>query len=290
MKLGLATANTLPFTDPQLAQELAQGAERAGFESIWTVEHVVWPRQYDSAYPYHPSGKMPGQPSIPIPDPLIWLTWVGAATTTLRLGTGVLILPQRNPLVLAKELSTIDQLTGGRLELGVGVGWLEEEFAALGIPFNQRGARTDEFIQAMRALWSQDSASFTGTHTSFSDVASNPKPVTGRIPITIGGHSEAAAKRAARSGDGFFPGPGNLELLTASIDALHRHAEAAGRDPSTIDVSAAYPGRLFEDPGRAIESLRGLGVDRLMVHAFEVAQPSLEQGLDRIRSEIIPRL
>src|SRR5207342_2461098 len=137
-------------------------AEAAGFESFWTVEHVIFPEDYQSAYPYSPTGKMPAAPSTPIPDPLIWLSYVAAVTTKLRLATGILILPQRNPLILAKEVATLDHLSGGRVELGIGVGWLEEEFDALGVPFARRGARTDEYIEVLRALWDGDHASHDG--------------------------------------------------------------------------------------------------------------------------------
>lgn len=290
MNLGLATANTVPSTEPVAAVELAQAAETAGFDSIWTVEHVVWPRQYESAYPYHPSGKMPGDSSIPIPDPLMWLAWVGAHTTTIRLGTGVVILPQRNPLVLAKEVATLDRLTGGRIDLGVGVGWLEEEFAALGVPFAGRGPRTDEHIEAMRVLWGRDGAEYSGRFVAFSGVSSNPKPAQGTVPIVIGGHSEAAARRAGRLGDGFYPGPGSIQALVDVVATMRRHAEQIGRDPASIEVSAAYPGKLFDEPGRAVEAMRAAGVDRLMIHAFHVTRPSLTEGVGRIVDEVMPHL
>src|SRR6476660_6665715 len=153
MKFGLMFANGGPFSEPGLAVGLAQLAEELGFESLWTVEHVVVPTAYASAYPYSPDGRMPGGEDVPIPDPLIWLAYVGGATSTIRLATGILILPQRNPVILAKELATLDRLSGGRVELGVGVGWLREEFDALGVPWERRGARTDEYVAAMRALW-----------------------------------------------------------------------------------------------------------------------------------------
>ncbi|NDU79172.1 LLM class flavin-dependent oxidoreductase, partial [Actinomadura sp. DSM 109109] len=127
MRFGIAFANTGPFATPDGAAAMAGAAEQAGFDSLWTVEHVVVPKQYASVYPYAPNGKMPGAESFDIPDPLIWLAWVAARTTTLRLATGILILPQRNPLVVAKEVATLDQLSGGRVILGVGIGWLEEE-------------------------------------------------------------------------------------------------------------------------------------------------------------------
>jgi probable F420-dependent oxidoreductase len=172
------------------------------------VDHVVFPDNYSSTYPYSPTGRLPGGPGVPLPDPLIWMAAVAAVTTRLRLLTGVIILPLRNPLVLAKQVATLDSMSGGRIELGIGVGWLKEEFEALGVPFEKRGKRSDEYIAAMRALWASDGASFSGEFVNFHQVSSNPKPVAGKVPIVIGGHSEAAAKRAGRLGDGFFPSIG----------------------------------------------------------------------------------
>ena len=205
MEFGVPFANIGPFVDPNHAIRLARAAEAAGFESIWTVDHVVVPAGYQSKYPYDPSGRLPSGEATAFPDPLIWLAYVAAVTSTLRLATGILIVPQRNPLVLAKELATLDQLSGGRMILGAGIGWLQEEFDALGIPFAGRGRRTEEAIGAMRALWSQDQASFEGSTANFSDCFLRPQPPGGTIPVHVGGHSEAAARRAGRIGDGFFP-------------------------------------------------------------------------------------
>lgn len=280
MKFGLAYANTIPFTDPTVATELVVAAEEVGFESVWTVEHVIWPRRYDSVYPYHPTGKMPGTPEVPIPDPLVWLTWVAASTSRIRLGTGVMILPLRNPLVLAKELATLDHLSGGRMELGIGSGWLEEEFDAVGVPFAGRGKRVDESIDAMRALWRDDSASFSGDVFSFEDVALNPKPKGGSVPIVVGGNSNAAIRRTVLRGDGFYPGPDSIEELERVLTALREACEEAGRDFDEIEISAAHPGRFLDDPPAAIEVMAGLGVHRLMVPAYPIARAGIDQGME----------
>ena len=146
MKVGVMFANVVFFGTPEGAEKLAKAAEDSGIESLWTVEHVVVPEGYESPYPYSPSGKMPGGETAPIPDPLAWIAFMAAHTTTVRLATGVLILPQRNPVILAKECATIDVLSAGRLILGVGIGWLEEEFDAIGVPFDERVGRTEEYI------------------------------------------------------------------------------------------------------------------------------------------------
>lgn len=258
-------ANTMSFAMREGLEELAKGAEAAGFESLWTVEHVVFPDGYESAYPYDKSGKMAMDASTPLPDPLIWLTWVAAVTTRIHLGTGILILPQRNPVILAKELATIDVLSGGRLELGVGVGWLEEEFRALGVPFDARGARTDESIEVMRALWDSNHASFDGRFNSFEGISVNPKPTNGRVPIHVGGHSRRAAERAGRLGDGFFPGKGNLSEL---IDIARQSAADAGRDPESLVITSGSAGVLGDDPVGAVEELAAQGVSRVVIPSF----------------------
>ncbi len=264
MKFGIAFANTMKFASHQGLVDLAKSAEAAGFESVWTVEHVVFPEAYESAYPYDPSGKMAGNPSMPIPDPLVWLSFAAAATTKLRLGTGILILPERNPLVLAKEVATLDSLSGGRVELGIGVGWLREEFDALGVPFERRGARADDYLAAMRAVWAADDASYDGEFVSFSGVSVNPKPESA-VPVHIGGHSRAAAERAGRLGDGFMPARGDLGEL---VDIARQTAADTGRDPSAIEVSTGDVGVFGDDPVAAVEELAASGVDRVLVPAF----------------------
>ena len=234
MKVGIAFANILNFGTPEGSIKFAQAAEKAGVDSLWRVEHVIYPSNYDSKYPYDTSGKMMMAPDTDLTDPLIWLTWLAANTSSIRLGTGILILPERNPLVLAKELGTLDYLSGGRAELGIGVGWLKEEFDALGIPWERRGARTDEYVAVMQKLWSGNEVSFNGEFVSFENISSNPKPVNGSVPITIGGHSDAAARRAGRIGNGFFPGNGDLGHM---LNLMNETAEQNGRDPKEIEVN-----------------------------------------------------
>jgi len=266
MKFGLMFTNTGMGSTRAGAIDLATRAERLGFESLWTVEHVVVPSGYQSPYPYHPSGKMAGgMEEFDLPDPLMWLAFVASATSNIRLATGVLIVPQRNPLILAKEVATLDVLSGGRVTLGVGVGWLEEEFDALGVPFGDRGRRLDDYIEAMRTLWGGGKATVHNTYTSFDECISLPRPANGTVPIVVGGHSKAAARRAARLGDGFFPGNGKPEEL-ADVYALFREACAdLGRDPSTIELSAAAGGRGFDDIAARVEQLEALGVSRAVL-------------------------
>ncbi|MEZ5272988.1 MAG: LLM class F420-dependent oxidoreductase [Ilumatobacteraceae bacterium] len=229
MKLGLMFANTVWGASAEGAVAIAQAAEAGGFESIWTVEHVVVPSGYESKYPYDPSGKMAGgAEEFDLPDPLIWLSYVAARTSTIKLGTGILILPQRNPLIVAKELASLDALSGGRMICGIGVGWLEEEFDALGVPFHDRGARCDDTVDVLRKAWTGQKVSHASAFTTFTDCISLPRPANGTVPIVVGGDSPAAARRAGRLGDGYFPGNGAIDHLRGRIDIMRR---AAGGGP-----------------------------------------------------------
>ncbi len=265
MKFGVAFANIGAFVDPVEAVRLAQAAEAAGFESIWTVDHVVVPGNYQSRYPYDPSGRLPSGEGTVFPDPLIWLAFVAARTSTLRLGTGILIVPQRNPLVLAKELATLDSLSGGRMILGAGIGWLEEEFQALGVPFAGRGKRMEEAITAMRALWTQEQASFDGATASFANCFLRPQPPGGTIPVHVGGHSAAAARRTGRIGDGFFPLGVSPEELPPLIDLIRTSAEEAGRDPKAIEVTMQSTAVNGEAALTAVKTLQEVGVTRVLI-------------------------
>ena len=267
MKFGIIFANTGPFTDPAAAVAMARAAEDAGFESLWTVEHPVVPAGYESTYPYDRSGRMPGEDDAPIPDPLVWLAYLASATSTINLATGILIQPQRNPVILAKEVATLDHLSGGRVQLGIGVGWLEEEFDAIGVPFAERARRTDDGVAAMRALWSQDEASYDGEFTSFRDCICRPRPVRGTVPIHVGGHSEAAARRAGRLGDGFFPATGGAKL--AELIALARRtAEESGRDPAALEITSGGNGVFGPGALAEVATLAELGVGRVVVPSF----------------------
>jgi probable F420-dependent oxidoreductase len=268
MKFGIAFANTGPFTEPAAAVAFARAAEEAGFESLWTVEHVVVPSEYASAYPYSPSGKMPGDEDMPIPDPLIWLSFVAAATSRINLATGILILPQRNPVVLAKELATLDHLAGGRMLLGIGVGWLEEEFDAIGVPFAERGRRTDEYVAAMRALWTQEKATFHGDFVGFDDCIMRPRPAHGTIPVHIGGHTDVAARRAGRLGDGFFPGKGSHEALALSFELVRATAREHGRDPDAIEMTTGGNGAVGDGALAEVRALADIGTTRVILPAF----------------------
>lgn len=289
MKFALHFANN-NFPDGAGAKRIATAAEAAGFDQLVVIEHVVWPTHYDSVYPYNPSGKLPGGPSTKLPDPLIWMTYAAAVTTKLRFLTGVLILPQRNPLVLAKELATLDYMSGGRVDLGVGIGWLREEMEAIGVPFGERGRRTDESIEAMRALWDRDDASYEGKHFAFKGMSCNPKPVRGRVPIIIGGHSEPAARRAAKLGDGFFPATGSPVDVAPLFALMKQQAAQYGRDPASIEIITGCPGALpgsGTDPKKAVAEAVARGVNRVVLPVTAFTTGDLEANLRSFGETVI---
>ena len=264
MKFGLRYCNTGRYVDPAEAVELILAAEEAGFESAWTVEHTVIPENYQSAYPYSEDGKMAGgQDDVSLPDPLIWMAYVASVTSKIKLATGILILPQHNPVITAKQIATLDMMSGGRILIGIGVGWMREEFEALGAPFEDRGARTDDYVAAMRALWSQEIATHHGEYANFENIYCRPQPIDGAVPIIVGGHSRPAARRAGRLGNGYFPARG----APADLISLAREtAEEHGRDPDTLEITTSFP-----DDVDQISALADAGIDRLLIPVTPMA-------------------
>jgi len=264
MKFGLRYCNTVSYAEAGRAVELAEAAEEAGFDSLWTVEHTIVPKDYEPNYPYAEGGKMAGgAEDIPLPDPLIWMAYVAARTSRIRLATGILILPQHQPVHVAKQVATLDAMSGGRVILGIGVGWMEEEFRVLNADFATRGPRTDDAIQAMRKLWRDSPAEYHGTHVDFDPLYCNPRPVNGHVPIVVGGHSKAAARRAGRLGDGFFPARG----APADLIALAKQSAAeAGRNPAEIEITVGMP-----DDSSELPALAAAGVDRIAVPVTSMA-------------------
>jgi probable F420-dependent oxidoreductase len=279
MKFGLAFASSVG-TDPASALEIARVAEAVGFESVWGGEHVVMPSTISSPYPYTSDGKIPATPETSIPDPLIWLAYVAAAAPSLRLGTCILILPQRNPLVLAKELATLDHLSGGRVELGIGVGWMKEEFDALDVPWEHRGKRNDEYVEVLRTIWSGSHVEFHGEFIDFEPLTSTPRPAQGaNIPILVGGDTPVAIRRAARLADGYFPGESKPERLGQLIESVRQACSDIDRDPDSVEINAMF-GAHLRDPAAGIDIMRTLGVGRVMVPGFGFMG---DGGLDRLR-------
>lgn len=205
MKIGISGIGMGKGSRPGTLRLVAEHAERLGFATLWAPEHVVLFDHYESAYPYSDDGSFLAASTVDLTDPFLTLSFVAAQTSRLRLATGICLVPEHNPLVLAKQIATLDSLSEGRFALGVGIGWSWEEFAALGIPFDRRAQRTCEYIEVMRKLWSEDKTSFKGEFVSFNDARCFPKPAQGaRLPIIFGGESAPALRRVARYGSGWF--------------------------------------------------------------------------------------
>jgi probable F420-dependent oxidoreductase len=287
MKFGVAFANVGPYVQPEEAAFLAESCEAAGIESLWTVEHVAVPTGYRAQYPYSADGRMPGAEDSPIPDPLLWLAYVAASTSRIKLATGILILPQRHPIYVAKEVATLDVLSKGRTILGIGIGWMEDEFRALGIPFDERVARTEEACAALRTLWKPGANAFKGEHYAWDALESNPKPVQpGGVPIVVGGHVLGAARRAARVGDGFFPMKTGGGRLAELLDAMSSECARVGRDPAKIEISASLSGPDLD----AIRRLQDQGVSRLVMGPPGFTRDALRAGLDKFANAVIAKL
>lgn len=287
MKLGIMYANAGPFALPEHLETLARSAEETGFESLFAVEHVAVPAGYESRYPYSDTGRMPAPENVPIPDPIVSLAYAAAVSRTLRLGTGIVILPQRHPIYVAKEIASLDVYSRGRALFGVGIGWLAEEFAALGVPFDERAARTEESIQAIRALWRPGPQSFEGRFFRFAPVESNPKPVQEPgVPILVGGHVPAAARRAARLGDGFFPARQTPESLAKLLSVLRDECGKTGRDPGGIELTAGVD-QLDLDTARRFQELR---VHRVVIPPPAFDPDGLRRGLQEVGDTILAKL
>ncbi len=250
MRVGLHAIGIGAGARRDVIDAVAVNAEACGFATLWAGEHVVMPEQPEFRYPYSADGQIAVPAAADWLDPFAALSFAAAATQRIRVATGVLLLPEHNPVLLAKQAASVDVLCGGRLVLGVGVGWSREEFAALGIPFARRGARAREYLQAMRVLWREDVASFEGEFVTFSSVRVNPKPLRDRrIPVVFGGNSDAALRRVADLGDGWYgfnlAGVDAVGERLATLDKLCREAE---RDLGELDLAVAleagHPGDL----------------------------------------------
>jgi probable F420-dependent oxidoreductase len=249
---------------------VAATAERSGFATLWVGEHVVMVDDPASRYPYADDGRIAVPADADWLDPLIGLSFAAAATNRIELATGVLLLPEHNPVVIAKQAASLDRLSGGRFSLGIGVGWAKEEFEALGVPFERRAERTAEYVRAMRALWRDDVASFAGEFVSFDAVRVYPKPQRRFVPVVCGGNSDAALRRAAAWGDGWYGfNLADVEEVASRVSVLRRMCRELGRDPGELRLSAA-----LQDPTPAdLRKFADIGVDELVLVVSPPADP-----------------
>lgn len=292
MQIGLFGINMGPCADPDTSAEIARLCEEAGFDSVWAGEHVVLP------VPQRAPSPLP--PDYPMLDPNIAFAWLAAHTRRIRFGTGIIILPQRNPLVLAKELASLDVITGGRLTFGVGIGYLKPEFAALGIPFQHKAERTLEYLEAMQALWSQPAPRYRGRFVDFADVDARPRPLQQPgPPVVIGGHVPQAFARAVSHAQGWYGFGLDAERTRQCLDGLaaagaaHSRPAALGR----LELSVTPAGNLDLDTARRYADL---GVDRLIVlfprsgadalFSLTVAAPAIKDYVKLLGDTVVGRV
>ncbi|MEV0346087.1 LLM class F420-dependent oxidoreductase [Nonomuraea sp. NPDC050680] len=259
MPNGFAAADRLG------AARVARLAESLGYESLWTADHIVLPSpRVDSA---------PLEPDAPLLDAVVSLAFLAAHTERIRLATGCVVLPQRDPLILAKQLASVDVLSGGRLIFGVGAGYLEPELRALGVPMSDRGSRLEEYLPAIRSLWQDENPAFDGRHVSFKDLDAHPRPIQRPVPVVIGGHTPAAHRRAATLADGWYGWMLGLRATAAQLESL----KAMSTKPLHISVTPAR----HLDPA-TVRSYAELGVDRLIVATPPgLSLPELESFVTR---------
>ena len=285
MKFGLVPVNVGVKSIDQIIG-IAQLAESVGMESVWTFEHVMVPEDYASKYPYSADGKMGAKPETNFVDPLIALSAIAANTTTLRLGTGVNIVSQANPMLLAKQAASLDFVSGGRFMLGAGIGWLREEFEAMGVPFERRGARFDDYIVAMRKVWSGEVVEHRSEFIHWSGFKSYPIPGReGGIPVIMGGSKGRIYERVARLGDGWFIPVDTPQALTPVLQPLAAACAAVNRDPATVEISCMWNTQGGLD---AIKAFADAGVSRVIVPVLALGKDPVA-GIAQLAETIISK-
>ena len=271
IRIGLHVLGIGNGSRPEVIAAVATAADARGFATLWCGEHVVMVDKPRSRYPYSADGRIAVPPDADWLDPLLSLSFVAAHTERIRLATGILLLPEHNPLVVAKQAATLDVLSGGRFVLGVGVGWSAEEFQALGVPFTRRGARMDEYVAAMRQLWADEIASFEGEFVRFDSVRVNPKPVRGPgIPVVFGGTTDAAMRRVASAGDGWYGFNLSSTALPGALNALAEQCRNCGRDMRELDLAVS----LSDAEPAALPELAAAGITELVIVGEPPGQPA----------------
>jgi probable F420-dependent oxidoreductase len=295
MKFGITGVGSGSTARPELLRQVAKKAEELDFESVWIPEHLAIPVSIDSPYPYSEDGKFPGGPNAALHDPFVALSFVAACTEKIKLGTGVFVLPLRNPLAVAKAAASVDVLSQGRLLFGIGIGWLEEEFQATGMNFQDRAPRGREWVKILKALWTEETPQYSGRFHSFEPIGFHPKPVQKpHPPLIFGGETRAALKRTAALGDGWYGVRYTPESVKPQLALLKELTQQAGRDFSEIEISVGF------EPGTAmtldnVKQFQDAGVHRLMTFApgfmprsrFET---DLYPKMERFANEVIAKI
>jgi probable F420-dependent oxidoreductase len=277
--LWLPTAS--PMTTFELLDAVATESEERGITTLWVGEHVVLFSDYASSYPYAADGRVPAPSGSGLLEPMVTLSYLAARTRTVRLGTAMLLLPQRNPVYVAKEVSSLDWLSGGRVDLGVGVGWLKEEFDALNVPWERRGVRTDEYLEVLRTLWCDNLSSYSGTTYELPPCEMFPKPIQEpHPPIHIGGETKAALRRVARSAQGWHTFNRSPEELAAGLVELDAELEAVGRSRSEIRITVCpYFNELTPE---GVERYAEAGADAVAALFFSFSADDVAQTFDNL--------
>jgi probable F420-dependent oxidoreductase len=280
MKIGFFAVGIADTARPEMIAAIATNAERLGFATVWAPEHIVLLENFASRYPYSGDGEIPIPTTTPLLDPFIALTYAAAHTKRIRLATGICILPERNPLVLAKVAASLDYLSDGRFALGIGIGWLAEEFKAIGVPWDRRAKRTREYVEAMRILWGEERSTYKGEFVSFEDARSFPKPVKGRgLPILVGGQTDPALKRAAKYGDGWCGFNLSPDDTAKKIAQLRDLMKAAGRRTENFEISMSPPATAVPAD---LKRYRDAGVDELYLSPVLQKPPKSLVELERL--------
>ena len=282
MEIGLHVPQVGPFAVRDNMSALARAIDDAGYDAIWVFDHVVLQKNQQSKYPYSPDGSLGFPPTLDFLEPLTQLAYLAGITKRARLGTSVLVLPMRQPVLHAKIMATIDFLSGGRFVLGAGVGWWKQEFEVLGVPFERRGARMDECLQLVRALWTQEWVNFKGEFYEAVDWTCNPKPVNGDIPIWLGGESRNQLQRVGKYADGWLATVRSMPKLRDDFEIAREAASKAGRDPDRLALAVEGGGMLA--PGEADKTAERLGRLREMgiTHAILGVHPRQMAAKDAV--------
>lgn len=310
MRFGIQLPNTGPQATPAFMTEIAELGDELGFSSLFLSDHVVVPRQIASRYPYNADGVFASSPDSVYYEPLNLLAYLAGRTRRIRLGVSVLVVPYRNPVLVAKMLADLDALSHGRVVLGIGIGWMEEEFRALSAgPFEQRGALTDEYVRLYRSLWREDAPSFAGTFYQLAPIGMFPKPAQAAIPILVGGNSRSALRRAARLGDGWHPIRLSHEQLASLLAVLRQYLMESGRAPDGFPVvlrqglrltsrsAARRPGEQAErafvgtpdEVAAQLEPYHQLGVSEVVAEFRECNADELRETMRLCARELAPR-
>lgn len=285
MKVGIMPLFGGDTADPEYVARIARGLEERGYHSVWAVDHILIPQVIKSSYPYQEDGAFPVDPKLLGLEPFALLTFIAAHTHKLRLGTGVVVLPQRNPALTAKQVADVDVLSGGRFDFGIGVGWLAEEFAAIGMPFERRGARSDDFLRMMQTLWQEDISHYDGEFVHLPASQQYPKPVQQpHPPLYFGGEGKAALRRVARFGHWY-----GLDVMPEAVPqkmaALKEHCDREGRDVNDVKVALCpYANPCDRDTLRRYEDA---GVDQVIMAAFVPGQREMEAVIDDYAERLI---